>query len=151
MSPGNIVLTSPLPAVDTLALITPPNPLPPLTNFGAGTIEVQAQLVVGDQPDVVFAWTPADNRFVGISGNEITIGQDSVVAETRILNAVFADLQPHLLRIVISPRTARGSVVTVFVDGTRIGARRFARLATGQVGLRTQSTRARFDNMRVSR
>lgn len=150
---GNKYLTSPLAAAKTFANPAPPVPLPALTGFGAGSIEARVQLISvadGDQVDVVFALTPATYRLVGISGDEISIGQDGGSSK-RIPSAVFGDFQPHLLKITIGPQTATGSVVTVYVDGTLIGARRFSSLSTGQVGFRTKLTRARFDNMRISK
>jgi len=149
---GNFVLLSPGGIPDRFASPTPPGAPAAPTNFRAGTIEAQVQFVSGDQADIVFALTPADFRFVGMSTDGFTIGQDSSPQQTTILNPVFLDGQPHVVKVVVGPRTLAGSRVSVSVDGGPVlGSRLFGNLATGQVGVRTKTTRARFDNVRISK
>lgn len=148
---GNILLTSPQTASGTFA--TPQVALSPLTNFRAGSIEARVQLIsatTGDDAYIVFGRTATTWRFVGVTDSAIIIGQRGGTVK-RIPTAVFHDFRPHLVRVVIGAQTTTGSLVRVFVDGSLVGSRNFTTLATGRTGFRTSMTRARFDNMRVSK
>jgi hypothetical protein len=150
---GNIMLTSPKASAQTFATPNPPVALPRLASFGAGSIEARVQLISvtnGNIAEVYFARTPSSFRYVSVSRTAISIGQSGGTVK-RIASTRFSDFQPHLLRVVIGARTTTGSLVRVFVDGTLIGSRNFPNLVAGKVGFRTRLTRARFDDMRVSR
>lgn len=150
---GNIRLTSPQTSAQTFATPNPPVALPALANFGAGFVQARVQLISstsGNKADIVFGRRGTSFRYVSVASNQVLIGQSGGAA-TRIVTPKFGDFRPHLLKVVIGPQTATGSVVRVLVDGVSIGSRTFPTLATGAVGFRTRLTRARFDDLRVSR
>jgi hypothetical protein len=136
-----------------------PNTPAALNNFRTGTISAKVQLVSGNDVDIIWSKsdlpTPGPNfRFVGVSINDITIGQDGIVGgqafqqEAIFPTLAFANQAVHTLEVRL---TATG-LATVFVDGARIGSLKFPTAVAGQVGFRTQrNTRARFDDMTVSR
>ena len=136
-----------------------PNTPAALNTFKAGRISAKVQLVSGNDVDIIWSKNdlpaPGPNfRFVGVSVNDITIGQDGVVGgqdfqqRATFPTALFANQAVHTLEV----RLTAAGLATVFVDGARIGSLKFPAAAAGQVGFRTQrSTRARFDDLIVSR